>query len=143
MVERLAEAEWNGSLENGSGVMKLGSGAFQGSYSFGSRFGSERGTNPEELIAAAHAGCFSMALALGLNQAGFEPRRIHTTAKAHIERSDEGFKITSIRLATEAAVPGIAEATFRELAEIAKRNCPVSRALAGTEISLSARLASL
>jgi osmotically inducible protein OsmC len=141
MVERTAEAEWRGGLKEGTGVMKLGSGAFEGRYSFGSRFGDENGTNPEELIAAAHAGCFSMALALGLEQAGFTARRVHTTAKAAIERSGDGFRITRIKLDTEADVPGITEAKFREHAETAKRDCPVSRALAGTEIMLSARLA--
>jgi lipoyl-dependent peroxiredoxin len=122
--------------------MKLGSGAFEGRYSFGSRFGSDKGTNPEELIAAADAGCFSMALALGLGQAGFTPRRIHTMAKAQIERVAEGFRITRIELATEAEVPGIDETKFREQADAAKRGCPVSGALAGTEITLGARLAS-
>ncbi|HET9335744.1 MAG TPA: OsmC family protein [Sphingomicrobium sp.] len=141
MVARAAEAEWKGSLQEGAGTMKLGSGAFEGRYSFGSRFGSEKGTNPEELIAAAHAGCFSMALALGLGQAGFTPRRIHTTAKAQIEQVADGFRITRIELDTEAEVPSIDDASFREQAEAAKRGCPVSRALAGTEITLSARLA--
>jgi len=141
MVARTAEAEWQGSVQQGSGVMKLGSGAFEGRYSFGTRFGDEKGTNPEELIAAAHAGCFSMALALGLGQAGLTPRRIHTTATAHIERLADGFKITRIELDTEAEVPGIDEAKFRAQAEAAKRGCPVSRALAGTEITLNARLA--
>ncbi len=140
MVERVAEAEWKGSLQSGTGVMKLGSGAFEGRYSFGSRFGNEKGTNPEELIAAAHAGCFSMALALGLGQAGFTPQRIHTTARASIEKSGDGFKITRINLETQAEVPGISDTAFRQQAEAAKRNCPVSRALAGTEITLSARL---
>jgi osmotically inducible protein OsmC len=120
--------------------MKLGSGAFEGHYSFGSRFGSDKGSNPEELIAAAHAGCFSMALALGLGKAGFTPRRIHTTAKAQIEHVAEGFRITRIDLDTEAEVPSISDATFREQAEAAKQGCPVSRALAGTEITLNARL---
>lgn len=141
MVARTAEAEWRGSLQEGAGTMKLGSGAFEGRYSFGSRFGSEKGTNPEELIGAAHAGCFSMALALGLGQAGFTLRRIHTTAKVHIDRVAEGFRITRIELDTEAEVPGLDEATFREQAQAAKQGCPVSRALAGTEITLNARLA--
>jgi osmotically inducible protein OsmC len=140
MVERSAEAEWKGSLTEGSGTMKLGSGAFEGRYSFKTRFENEKGTNPEELIAAAHAGCFSMALALGLGQAGFTPRRIHTNAKARIERVDNGFKITRIELDTEAEVPGIVDAKFREQAEAAKKGCPVSQALAGTEITLKARL---
>ncbi len=140
MVERTAEAEWNGSLSKGSGTMKLGSGAFEGRYSFKSRFEDEKGTNPEELVAAAHAGCFSMALALGLGQAGFTPRRIHTRAKAHIERVDDGFRITRIDLETEAEVPRINAVAFREQAMAAKQGCPVSQALAGTDITLSARL---
>ena len=140
MVERTAEAEWKGSVTDGAGMMKLGSGAFEGRYSFGSRFASEKGTNPEELIAAAHAGCFSMAFALGLGRAGFTPTRIHTTAKVHIERAGEGFRITRIDLDTQAEVPNIDDAKFREQAEAAKQGCPVSQALAGTEITLSARL---
>ncbi len=149
MVERTGEAEWQGSLSHGTGVIRLGSGAFEGRYSFAARFENEthfghaKTTNPEELIAAAHAGCFSMALALGLGQAGFNPRRIHTTAKAHIERSGDGFRITRVNLDTEAEVPRIDEAKFREQAEAAKRDCPVSRALAGTDITLNARLISV
>ncbi len=143
MVERTAEAEWKGSLSDGSGTMKLGSGAFEGRYSFKSRFENEKGTNPEELIAAAHAGCFSMALALGLGKAGFTPRRIHTTAKAHIERAGEGFRITRIELDTEAEVPGIDAVKFDEQTQAAKQGCPVSQALAGTEIRLTARLAAV
>jgi osmotically inducible protein OsmC len=140
MVARSAEAEWNGSLSEGSGTMKFGSGAFEGQYSFKSRFENGRGTNPEELIAAAHAGCFSMALSLMLGQAGFTPRRIHTTATAHIEKAGDGFKITHIDLDTEADVPNIDESKFHEQAEAAKRGCPVSQALAGTNITLNARL---
>jgi osmotically inducible protein OsmC len=141
MAQRTAEAEWQGSVQHGTGTIKLGSGAFEGNYSFGSRFRDEQGTNPEELIAAAHAGCFSMALAFGLGQAGFTPRRIRTRAAASIERVGEGFRITRIELDTEAEVPDVDAATFREQAETAKRDCPVSRALAGTEITLRARLA--
>jgi lipoyl-dependent peroxiredoxin len=140
MVERTAEAEWKGSLREGSGTMTLGSGAFEGPYSFKSRFENGKGTNPEELIAAAHAGCFSMALSLVLGQAGFTPRRIHTTAKAHIEPADGGFKITHIDLETEAEIPGIDDEKFQEQAQAAKQGCPVSRALAGTQIMLKARL---
>ena len=140
MVERIAEAEWKGSLSEGSGTMKLGSGAFEGRYSFKSRFENEKGTNPEELIAAAHAGCFSMALALGLGQAGFTPRRIHTTAKVRIERAGDGFKITHIGLDMQAEVPGIDAAQFANQAEAAKQGCPVSQALAETKITLNARL---
>lgn len=140
MVERTAEAQWKGSLADGAGVIKLGSGAFEGRYSFGSRFAGDKGTNPEELIAAAHAGCFSMAFALGLGRGGFSPTRIHTTATVHIERVGEGFKITRIDLDTEASVPGIDDTKFQEQAEAAKQGCPVSQALAGTKITLNARL---
>jgi osmotically inducible protein OsmC len=140
MVARAAEAEWRGSISAGSGTIKLGSGAFEGVYSFKTRFENEPGTNPEELIAAAHASCFSMALSLMLGQAGFEPRRIHTTAKVHIEKVGEGFKITHIELDTEADIPRIEERQFQEQAEAAKRGCPVSQALAGTDITLNARL---
>jgi len=117
--------------------MRMASGAYEGRYSFGSRFEEAPGTNPEELIAAAHAGCFSMALSLVLGNAGVQPERIETTAKVHIEKVDGGFSITRIDLSTQARVPGIDEAAFREHAETAKQNCPVSKALAGTEIRLT------
>jgi osmotically inducible protein OsmC len=122
--------------------MRLGSGAYEGSYSFGSRFLEEPGTNPEELIAAAHAGCFSMALTAGLGKAGYSPQSVKTSAKAHLEKVGEGFKITRIELSTEASVPDIDAATFAENAESAKANCPVSQALAGVEILLEAKLTS-
>jgi lipoyl-dependent peroxiredoxin len=118
----------------------LGSGAFEGAYSFTSRFGDGSGTNPEELIAAAEAGCFSMALSLGLEKAGYQPKRISTTAKVSLEQSAGGFRITTIDLETEAEVPGIEEANFQEQAEQTKKNCPVSVALSGTQINLKARL---
>jgi lipoyl-dependent peroxiredoxin len=140
MVERKAEAEWKGGLQDGSGHMKFGSGAFDGAYSFASRFAQGEGTNPEELIAAAHAGCFSMALSAGLGRAGFSPKRVHTTAKATLDKTDSGFAITHIALATEAEVPGIDEKAFQEQAEGAKKGCPVSKALAGVNITLSAKL---
>jgi osmotically inducible protein OsmC len=120
--------------------MKLGGGAYEGAYSFASRFESGQGTNPEELIAAAHAGCYSMALSHALSQAGFTPRRVQTTAKVHLEKSADGFSIPRIDLVTEADVPNIEEAAFREQAESAKRNCPVSKLLAAAEITLDARL---
>jgi osmotically inducible protein OsmC len=140
MAVRTAEAEWQGNLREGRGTVKLGSGAFEGRYSFASRMESGPGTNPEELIGAAHAGCFSMALSAGLSKAGFNPARIHTTARVHFEKVGEGFAITRIELTTEAQIPGIDHATFEQHAEGAKKNCPVSRALAGTEITLSAKL---
>jgi osmotically inducible protein OsmC len=120
--------------------VKLGSGAFQGAYSFRSRMEDGPGTNPEELIGAAHAGCFSMALSAGLSAAGHTPTRVHTTAAVHFDRVEGGFRITKIELRTEAQVPGIDRAAFLEQAETAKKNCPVSKALTGTEITLDARL---
>jgi len=140
MTVRTSDAEWRGDLRNGSGTMRLGSGAFEGSYSFPSRFENGQGTNPEELIAAAHAGCFSMALSHALSQAGHPPTRVHTTARAHLEQVPGGFAITRIELEAEGEVPGLDAARFQSLAEDAKRNCPVSKALAGTEITLNARL---
>jgi len=120
--------------------MRLGSGAFEGSYSFKSRMEDGPGTNPEELIGAAHAGCFSMAFANGLTQAGHKPQEIRTKASVHFDKTDQGFAITRIELATEGNVPGIDDATFRRLAEEAKKNCPVSKALAATPITLNATL---
>jgi osmotically inducible protein OsmC len=121
--------------------MKLGSGAFEGAYSFKSRFESGTGTNPEELIAAAHAGCFSMALSNALSQAGFTPTSIATSAAVHLDRVTDGFGITKIDLDTVGTVPGIDDAKFQELAAEAKAGCPVSKVLTGAEITLSARLA--
>ena len=140
MVARKADAEWQGDLPSGSGKMTLGSGAYTGAYSFRSRFESGDGTNPEELIAAAHAGCFSMALSHGLASAGHKPERVHTTATVELEKQGEGFAITRIRLVCEARVPGIDQATFEQQAETAKTNCPVSKALSATPIELDARL---
>ena len=140
MVMRSSDAEWRGDLKSGKGSMRLGSGAFEGSYSFPSRFENGQGTNPEELIAAAHAGCFSMAFSHGLSQAGHVPTRVHTTARVHLGQAGGGFAITRIELDCEAQVPGIDAETFRQQAEDAKKNCPVSKALTGTEITLNARL---
>lgn len=140
MPVRKAEAEWNGGLREGRGTVKLQSGAFEGTYSFGSRFEEAPGTNPEELIAGAHAGCFSMALAAALGKAGFQPHRVATTAGVRIDKVDDGFGITRIDLSTVAEVPEIDESRFREIADDAKRNCPVSKALQAVEITLEARL---
>jgi lipoyl-dependent peroxiredoxin len=140
MPVRKAEAEWKGTLKEGSGQIKSESGTVNGNYSFGTRFESAKGTNPEELIAAAHAGCFSMALAAGLTRAGFPPKRVHTTASVHIDKVGEGFEITKIELDTEAEVPKIAEAAFHAQATAAKEGCPVSKALKATSITLKARL---
>jgi lipoyl-dependent peroxiredoxin len=142
MAVRKAEAEWTGNLREGKGRVKLGSGAYEGEYSFVSRFEEGKGTNPEELIGAAHAGCFSMALSAGLTKAGLSPKRIHTTAQVHLEKVGEGFEITRIELDTEAEVPGVDEKAFLEHAENAKKGCPVSKALAGTKINLTAKLVS-
>ncbi len=137
---RKADAVWEGTLREGKGHITVASGAVDVRYSFGTRFADEPGTNPEELIGAAHAGCFSMALSAGLTKAGYTARRIHTSATVSLEKAGEGFKITRIQLETEAEVPRLDEQAFQQQAEAAKKNCPVSVALAGTEISLRARL---
>jgi lipoyl-dependent peroxiredoxin len=142
MPVRSAEATWNGGLREGNGTMRMASGAYEGQYSFSSRFEEGMGTNPEELIAAAHAGCFSMALSGALERAGYPPDRVSTTARVHLDRGESGFRIARIHLETEAVVPGIDEATFQEEAESAKKGCPVSQALGAVEeITLDARLA--
>jgi osmotically inducible protein OsmC len=140
MPARKAEAIWQGNLKEGTGRIKLSSGAFEGPYSFKTRFENTPGTNPEELIGAAHAGCFSMALSAMLAQAGYTPRRVQTTATVHIDPVAGGFKITKIQLNTEADVPGIDEKTFLDQANAAKVGCPVSQALAATPIELQAKL---
>jgi osmotically inducible protein OsmC len=140
MPVRTAEAEWKGNLLEGQGHMKLGTGSYDGAYSFKSRMESGPGTNPEELIGAAHAGCFSMALSHQLATAGYPPKRVHTNAAVHFDKVEGGFAITGIDLTAEAEVPGIESAKFQELAEGAKKGCPVSKALAGTKINLQARL---
>ena len=141
MPVRNAEAQWNGALMDGSGTMKLGSGAYEGPYSFRSRMEDGVGTNPEELIGAAHAGCFSMAFSAILGGEGLKPNRIATKAHVTFEKVGDGFSITKIDLETEGDVPGIDSAKFQELAERAKQNCPVSKALSGTKISLTSKLA--
>jgi osmotically inducible protein OsmC len=140
MPTRNSEAVWEGNLQNGKGRIKLGSGAFEGQYSFNSRFENGTGTNPEELIAAAHAGCFSMALASALTKAGHPPTRIHTTAKVHLEKRGDAFGIPKIELETDAEVPGISESDFQSTAKAAKEGCPVSKVLAAAEITLKATL---
>jgi lipoyl-dependent peroxiredoxin len=140
MAVRTSTARWDGALQDGSGTMALGSGAFEGQFSYASRFEEGTGTNPEELIGAAHAGCFSMAFANTLATAGHDPQRVETTARVHLEPAEEGPSITEIELQTEAEVPGIQADEFQQLAETAKDNCPVSKALAGVDISLEATL---
>jgi osmotically inducible protein OsmC len=137
MVVRTSTAEWRGRVPGGAGSVSLGSGAFAGSYSFGSRFEDAAGTNPEELLGAAHASCFSMALSLLLTQAGFPATRIDTSAKVTIARAGEGFAITGIALATTGEVPGLDAKTFAAHAEVAKTTCPVSKALAAVDVSLT------
>lgn len=141
MPTRNANAEWHGNIREGKGHVRFGGGAYEGSYSAASRFADGGGTNPEELIAAAHAACFSMAFSVNLSMAGFTPTTIRTSAEVHIEQVDGAWTITRIDLICGAEVPGIDEAKFQELAQSAKRNCPVSRALKGVaEINLEATL---
>ncbi len=141
MPIRKAEAAWHGTFGDGEGKMRLGSGAFEGAYSYRSRMEEGPGTNPEELLGAAHAGCFSMSLARRLSAAGYSPERIHTEARVRFGRAGEGYAISRIDLRTEAEVPGVDEELFLEKAEAAKRDCAVSKALAGVEeISLEAKL---
>ena len=138
---RNADAEWKGNLKEGAGTMKLGSGAYEGAYSFKSRFENGAGTNPEELIAAAHAGCFSMALSNNLATAGHTPERVHTSAKVHFERDDKGPMISKIELVCEVRAPGLDDAKLQELGNKAKLGCPISRALASVpSITLSLKL---
>jgi len=140
MPIRKGFAVWEGPFREGKGTVKVESGLFEGQYSASSRFENGPGTNPEELIGAAHAGCFSMSLALALSGKKTPPKRIETTAEVKIEPAGQGFKITSIALHTVAEVPGITEADFLEVAKAAKEGCPVSQALAATPITLEARL---
>ena len=140
MSVREAQARWEGDLRGGNGTMRLGSGAYEGKYTFKSRFEEGPGTNPEELIGAAHAGCFSMAFSNMLSEAGHVPKRVSTTARVHLERVDGKPTISRIELDTEGDVPGISDEKFQEIAEKAKAGCPVSRALASVNITLAARL---
>jgi osmotically inducible protein OsmC len=142
MPVRKAEARWEGSLKGGRGTVRLGSGAFEGAYSFSSRFEEGTGTNPEELVGAAHAGCYSMALSADLERAGFPPTSVETTAKVRFEKLDAGWRITEITLVSRAVVPGIDEETFMEVAQGAKTGCPISNALKAVEITLDATLVS-
>ncbi len=139
-MTRNADAEWNGDLKSGHGTMTLGSGAFTGPYSFQSRMEDGTGTNPEELIGAAHAGCFSMQLSAMLAAGGHPPARLHTAAKVHFGPAGGGFEISKIELRTEADVPGLTAEEFQTTAEKAKEICPVSKALSATPITLEATL---
>ena len=141
MPTRKAEAEWNGNLAEGSGRLKLGSGVFDGPYSFKSRFEEgQSATNPEELLGAAHAGCFTMALTAQLSRARTAPERIHTEARVKLEKVGEAFSITQIELETEAEIPDVDDESFQKYALDAKQNCPLSKALAATQISMNAKL---
>ena len=137
MSIRNASAVWNGTLKQGDGTMKLGSGAFEGTFTYASRFEEGPGTNPEELVGAAQAGCFSMYLAAVLTDAGYPPRQIRTSARVHLQ---EGPRISLIELDTEAEVPNVDETTFQEKVDYSKKNCPISLALSGPELQVSARL---
>lgn len=138
MAVRSATAEWQGNLKEGKG--KLGFGSFEGNYSFASRFEEGDGTNPEELLGAAHAGCYSMALSHALAGEGYDPKRVHTTAKVHLAKKDDKMTITQIDLTVEGEVGGIDEATFKKFAEDAKENCIVSRALGVDKMTVHAKL---
>jgi osmotically inducible protein OsmC len=140
MIKRKSNAVWRGDLKSGKGDVALGSGAFEGQYSFTSRFEEGKGTNPEELIAAAHAGCFSMALSADLSGAGYTVDEVKTESVISMDKVDGGFKIISSKLITKAKVSGISEAEFMKFAEGAKKNCPVSKALGAIELELDATL---
>lgn len=140
MAVRSSEAVWTGTLKDGSGKMKFGSGAYEGTYTWSSRFENGKGTNPEELLGAAHAGCFSMALSSNLGKAGFTPLQIHTTAQVTLEPVEGKNLISKIHLETEVKVDGISDEQFQQIAQIAKQNCPVSVALSNVPIRLTARL---
>lgn len=140
MAVRSAYAVWQGTLREGSGSVRLGSGAFEGGYSFSSRFEDAPLTNPEELLGAAHAGCFSMALGAALERAGHPAEKIQTEAKVHLTKGESGNSISRIDLITEGIVPGIDPETFNQLAENAKNNCIISRALEAVPVTLEASL---
>jgi len=140
-ITRTAHASWGGTVAKGGGRLGLGSGAFEGPFTLNARVeDGQPGANPEELIGAAHAGCFTMSLADQLSEAGHPPTELRTTARVRLEQLPEGFRITRITLSAEGKVAGVDDAQFQQLAERAKATCPVSLALAGTEIALEARL---
>jgi osmotically inducible protein OsmC len=140
MADRKATATWTGTLMEGAGSVALGSGLFEGKFSFGTRFGEEPGTNPEELLGASLAGCFTMALNAALEKAGSPAKGVWSEAVVHLGKDDSGFVIKGIDLGTKAEVEGIDESAFLEIAEKAKQNCPISKALGGTKITLNATL---
>jgi osmotically inducible protein OsmC len=138
VIQRKADARWEGDLKSGTGNLKLGSGAFEGHYSFGTRFEGAKGTNPEELLGAAHAGCFTMAFANSLAKAGFTATRVTTTATVRLDKVGDGMSIVGIALDTMGDVPGISDADFQRIAEETRTGCIVSRALASVPITLKA-----
>jgi osmotically inducible protein OsmC len=140
MPDRKATAEWNGTLREGEGRIKLASGAFEGKFSFNTRMGDEPGTNPEELVAASLAGCYSMALNAALEKQGTPARNVKSEATVHFGKDDNGFAIKSIDLETTADVPGLSDEDFQQVAENTKENCPISKALAAVTIHLHAEL---
>ncbi|HEY5220331.1 MAG TPA: OsmC family peroxiredoxin [Gemmatimonadaceae bacterium] len=139
-MDRKAEARWNGGLKDGNGKVKLGSGAYEGPFSFTSRFESGTGTNPEELLGAAHAGCFSMALSAALERGGHAATSVTTTAAVHLTKGDAGFSISGIDLVTRGVVAGVSDAEFKKIAEDTKTGCIVSRALSAVPMTLDAAL---
>ncbi|MEV4535579.1 OsmC family protein [Asanoa sp. NPDC049518] len=142
MPIRTSSARWSGNLTEGSGTIRTGKGGFEGNYSFKSRFEEGEGTNPEELIGAAHAGCFSMAFSKGLADAGHTPTSVETTAKVHLDKTDAGMTVTRIDLDSVVDAPGIEDGELQKIAQGAKENCPISRLLSpGAEITMTARLA--
>ena len=140
MISRRADARWEGDLKQGKGNIRLGSGAWEGPYSFGTRFEGAPGTNPEELLGAAHAACFTMALSHMLAGAGHVPTKVETTATVHLDKVGEGFSVTGIDLKTVGRVPGIDQAEFARWAENSKANCIISRALSAVPMTLEATL---
>ncbi len=140
-MDRHADARWNGDLKSGNGTVKLGSGAYEGPYSFVSRFENGTETNPEELLGAAHAACYSMALGAGLGKAGHTVKSIATTATVHLTKGDAGFAISGIDLVTRGDVPGISLADFQKAADDTKSGCIVSRALSAVPMTVTATLA--
>jgi len=142
MAFRTADVQWTGDVRQGNGTIKLGSGAFEGPYSFQSRINETPQTNPEELLGAAHAGCFTMSLAATLGRLGHNPTQLNTTAKVHLVTDASGFTISGIDLTTQGTVPGIDQAAFQSAAEEAEKSCPLSKALTGTKITVTATLLS-
>ena len=140
MIKRQSSAVWKGDLKDGKGTVTVGDGVYTGRYSFSSRFEEGQGTNPEELIAAAHAACFSMALSADLSKAGYEVEEVRTEAVVSLDKVDGGFKIESSKLITHARVPGISMDEFAKFASAAKQNCPVSKALGAIDLQLEAHL---